>query len=239
LFSDSSNEITIPEPVLPTVEPWHVLEMLEKEKEVVGIYLSGHPLDNYRLEMGNFRFVEIEDLKQLHKLQNKSDMKSGGIITDVNHRISKKGNPFGTFRIEDYSGSSEFSLFSEKYLRMKHFLEVGNIIYFNWKISSRFDNPDNLEAEIMSMGLLADLKDKYSQVTIGLKERDLNEEFIRDFSSIILRFPGRCNLRIQLSGVEEGMELNLLSEHIKVDGGNPEFQEQINKMLGSKSFLLN
>jgi hypothetical protein len=91
----------------------------------------------------------------------------------------------------------------------------------------------------MSMGLLADLKDKYSQVTIGLKERDLNEEFIRDFSSIILRFPGRCNLRIQLSGVEEGMELNLLSEHIKVDGGNPEFQEQINKMLGSKSFLLN
>jgi DNA polymerase-3 subunit alpha len=239
LFSDSSSEITIPEPTIPVVEPWHVLVTLEKEKEVVGIYISGHPLDNYRLEMGNFNFVELLELNEFSKYRSKGDLKSGGIITEVNHRISKKGNPFGFFRLEDYSGSKEFALYSEKYLRLKHFLEVGSIVYINWKVSHRYDNPDNLEIEIISLGLLADLKDKYSNVTIGLKEHDLNEQFIRDFSSIILRFPGRCNLRIQLSGVEEGMELNLLSEHIKVDGGNPEFQEHMNKMLGSNAFLLN
>jgi DNA polymerase-3 subunit alpha len=239
LFSDSSSEITIPEPTIPVVEPWHVLVTLEKEKEVVGIYISGHPLDNYRLEMGNFNFIELLELNEFSKYRSKGDLKSGGIITEVNHRISKKGNPFGFFRLEDYSGSKEFALYSEKYLRLKHFLEVGSIVYINWKVSHRYDNPDNLEIEIISLGLLADLKDKYSNVTIGLKEHDLNEQFIRDFSSIILRFPGRCNLRIQLSGVEEGMELNLLSEHIKVDGGNPEFQEHMNKMLGSNAFLLN
>ena len=239
LFGDSTDEISIPEPVIPQVEPWHVLEMLEKERDVVGIYLSGHPLDDYRREMESFKFIPIVEMDDQEKLKSRQDQRSGGMVTSVNHRMTKSGKPYASFVLEDYTGNKEFMLFSEKYLKMKHFLVVGTIIYVNWKADKSFRNPDMLEPGIHSMGLMADLKDRYKQVTLNIHEVNLNEKFVNDLTELINRFPGKCNLRINLTSIQDDMHVSMVSENSKVDGTNPEFQQLMAKIVGQDFFQLN
>lgn len=238
LFGDVGEEISIPEPTIPNVEPWHVLQMLDKEKEVVGIYLTGHPLDTFRQEIQAFKLVPFADLENLEKYRSK-DWRSGGIVTSVNHRVSKKGQPFGSFVVEDYSGSREFTLFSDRYQRMKPYLDVGAIITIQWRVGTSFRNPEALELEINSINLMADLKDKYSQITLKVLEKDVNEQFITQLSSLVQRYPGQCQLRIQLQGIDPELNVNLISSSTKVDGANPEFQQVLSQLVGQEYFALN
>jgi DNA polymerase-3 subunit alpha len=238
LFGDMGDEISIPEPVIPKVEPWHVLQMLNKEKDVVGIYLTGHPLDDFRSEIRSFRLVPFNELDQFDRFRGK-DWRSGGIITAVNHRFTKTGKPFGSFSIEDYTGTREFALFSDKYMKMKHYLEPGTIVTLQWRIGNRFGNADQPEVEIMGMNLMADLKDKYSQVTLKLSEVNINETFIQQLTGLIQQFPGKCQLRIQLQGLNPELNVNLLSSTARVDASNADFQELLGKMIGQEYFLLN
>jgi len=235
LFGDSVNEISVPEPVFPIVEPWHVLELLEREKEVVGIYLSGHPLDDYKREMENFiPFSEMGDLK---KFEGKSELRSGGIITRVVHKLTKKGKPFGSFAIEDFSGSREFLLFSEDYLKLKHFLEPNRMVYLNWRTNKDYRNEEELEVKINNLGILADLKDKYTQLTITIPETDLNESFITELSDLLSRHPGKCKLKVNLSSPDPLLNLSLFSSSVKIDA-NSELLRDIGRLVGER-FSLN
>ncbi len=238
LFGDVGEEISIPEPNMPQVEPWHVLQMLDKEKEVVGIYLTGHPLDTFRQEIQAFKLVPLAELDNLERFRNK-DWRSGGIVTSVNHRVSKKGQPFGSFVVEDYSGSREFTLFSDRYQRMKPYLETGTILTIHWRVGNSFRNPEALEIEISSISLMADLKDKYTQLTLQISEKDVNENFIQQLSTLVQRFPGQCKLRIQLQGIDPELNVNLVSSSTKVDGSNPEFQQVLSQLVGQEYFALN
>jgi DNA polymerase-3 subunit alpha len=239
LFSDMQSEISIPEPQLPKYEPWHVLEMLEKEKEVVGIYISGHPLDSYRRELENFKFVPVGEMANIDKFKDKNEVKSGGMVTAVQQKIMKNGNQFASFVIEDYTGSHQLTLFSESYLKMKHFLVDGTLVHFTWKVSYRFGNPEMPEAKILSMGLLSDLQQKYAQCTLQLHEASLNEGFIEELNGLIKKYPGKCKLRVALNGFEEETQLILVSETHSVDATNPDFQEDIERLIGQNQILLN
>ena len=233
LFGDTSDEISIPEPAIPKSEPWHVLEMLEKEKEVVGIYLSGHPLDDYRNEMKNFNFIPLSELNELEKFRNKNESKSGGIITSVNQRMTKTGKPFGSFVIEDFSGSRDFVMFSEKYLRHKHYLEVGNIIYLNWKASKSFRDPDALDIDINSMGVLADLKDKYTQITLQILEREITEGFVNELVNIVQKHPGKCTLRVMINAEDQTLSVQTTASLNKVES-SPEFLKALERLIGDR-----
>ena len=102
LFGDDpSDSVTIPS--IPVCEPWNSIERLRKEKDVIGFYVSGHPLDEYRFEIRNFCNTTVEQLSDLNALKNR-EIAMAGILTEVNHRISKTGKPFGSFTIEDYTG---------------------------------------------------------------------------------------------------------------------------------------
>src|SRR5207253_1783509 len=105
----------IMEPPLPKVEPWGQLEQLAREKEVVGFYISGHPLDEYKLEIQHLCRHTLPELADLKTLEGK-EVIVAGIVTDVQHRTSKTGKPFGIFTLEDYMGSFEFILFGEDYV---------------------------------------------------------------------------------------------------------------------------
>jgi DNA polymerase-3 subunit alpha len=234
LFGDSTDEISVPEPKFPLAEPWHVLEMLEKEKELVGIYLSGHPLDDYRNEMRNF--IPFKNVEELQDFNGKSELRSGGIITGFNERITKTGKPFGSFTIEDFSGKKEFVLFSEKYLIHKHFLDVGRIVYLNWKVSKDFRDANQLTIEILKMGVLADLKDKYSKISLTISEAVLSEKTIEDLSILLSSHPGKCTVRVNLKSKNPALNIELKSTQLKVEA-NPELLKAIEKMNGVEYFL--
>jgi DNA polymerase-3 subunit alpha len=232
LFGDSSDEISIPEPSIPKIEPWHVLEMLEKEKEVVGIYLSGHPLDDYRMEMKNFNFVPVIDLDNLERFRNKNENKSGGIVKQANHRIAKNGKPFGSFVIEDFSGTHEFIVFSEKYLKFKHYLEPGNIMYMNWSTKKSFRDPNALDIEINSMGVLADLKDKYTQITLQVLEHEISEQFVNELVAVFEKHPGKSSIRMIIMTVDPAQSVQTLSS-LRVDT-NADFLKELALLIGDR-----
>lgn len=236
LFGDQTEEIEIPAPQIPQVEPWHILERLEKEREVVGIYISGHPLDDYKMEMTNFKFIDVNEMSKVNKYNNVSDLKSGGIITSVTHRMSKNGNPYGSFVIEDFSGSSEFRIFSEQYLKCKHFFEKGNIVYMNWTVVSKFGNAEMLEVKINSMGLLADLKSKYKQLTMTIPEKSVDDLLVENLTALVQENKGKCILKIKLQSPDAGLNISLTSSNFRVDA-NPEFLRNLEKLIGNSFFL--
>ena len=127
LFGESS-DVQIDEPLIPPCELWGTMEKLAREKEVVGIYISGHPLDDFKLEMQNFCNGDISVFRDLPGFLNK-EISFGGVVTDVQHRVSKQGKGWGTFIIEDYMNSHEFRIFGEEYLKFKHFLMHNNFVF--------------------------------------------------------------------------------------------------------------
>ncbi len=127
LFGDAS-EVQIAEPIVPPCEDWSTMEKLAKEKEVVGIYISGHPLDDYKFEMKYFCNAKLEALKDLQPYVNKN-LSIGGIITNVQHRVAKNGKGWASFTLEGFDESYEFRIFGEEYLKFRHYLIPNNFTY--------------------------------------------------------------------------------------------------------------
>ena len=128
LFGDAS-EVQIAEPIVPPCEEWSTMEKLAKEKEVVGIYISGHPLDDYRFEMKYFCNSKLENLKNLENHIGKS-LNFAGIVTNVQYRTAKNGKDWAMFTLEGYDESHEFRIFDEEYLKFRHFLVNNQFVYF-------------------------------------------------------------------------------------------------------------
>ena len=120
----------MPEPEIPECPEWGAMEKLAREKEVVGIYISGHPLDDFKVELNAFCNASLENLQQLTELINK-DLAFGGVITDVQHRINAKGSGWASFVLEDYTDSYTFRIFGEDYLRFKHLLVANSFLYMS------------------------------------------------------------------------------------------------------------
>jgi DNA polymerase III subunit alpha len=117
--------VTLTEPTIPACEPWTLITKLAKEKEVIGMYLSGHPLDDYKIE---FNYFNVTDISRAEEFKNK-DLNIAGVITDVFERMGKNNKPYGSFTLEDYSGNIRITMWSEDFLRFKHFLTVGQMLY--------------------------------------------------------------------------------------------------------------
>ena len=121
LFGGDSG-IAVPAPRISPVEPFGKIEMLNIEKEVVGLYISGHPLDQYKFEIEYLCNTSLKQLKELEAMGQRSNVNVGGIVTSVSHRTTKNGKPYGVVVLEDYEDSMEFFLFSEKYIKFKQYL---------------------------------------------------------------------------------------------------------------------
>jgi DNA polymerase-3 subunit alpha len=197
---------------------------LKYEKEVVGFYISGHPLDTYKLEMDNFCHHLISDSKRIEENKNK-DLVFGGVVTGVHHGITKTGNPWGKIIIEDYNESSEIAFFGEDYVKFKQYMVDGLFLYIRGKISERFRNSNNWEFKVSSIQLLSELRDKLAKnITIHVPLRSLNDEFIGKFNAIISQNenaqPKNCQLRFKVVDMEENIAVDLPSKRIKVNPNN-------------------
>ena len=219
LFGDST-ETQIPEPTVPACEPWGSIEKLKFEKDVIGFYISGHPLDTYKIEMKNFCSHTVSDLKNnMDKLRNK-DISIGGLIAEANHRVSKMGKPFGNFIIEDYHDSMEIPVFGEDYVRLKAFLNAGYFLYIKGRVQERF-NQGSLEFKISGIQLLGELRDKMAKtITLTVPLSEVNDSFIDKMKSMLQASPGNCAVRFNVFDREENLNIEMPSKKTKVNLSN-------------------
>ncbi len=228
----------IAEPTLPECEEWGLLEKLKYEKEVIGIYLTGHPLDNYRFEINNFCSHQAkhlalinrvksgegldEDLMEFSKLKGR-ELIVGGLVSKSTHRMSKTGKPFGSFIFEDYQESVEMVLFGDDYVKLKQFMEDGYFLQLRGVVAERFRQSGNWEFKINSISLLSELRDKLAKVlTVQVPLSELSPALTAQLNTLIqenaAEYPNRkCALRFKLVDAEEGTSLEMPAKNIKIN----------------------
>ena len=222
LFGGGSG-VSIPMPRPSQVEPFGDLEKLRIEKEVVGFYLSGHPLDQFKLELTQFCNTRMSELTDLPTLRARTPVTLGGSVTDVGHRMTKTGKPFGTLTMEDYDGSFTFYLFGEDYTRFKAFLTPGWFLHLNGSVQARPWKEDELEFKITTIQLLSDIRGKLAKkLKLRLPVHHVSKEFIQLLEQMGNKFPGSCELMVQLEAHEDGqvLDVELLSRKFRIDPSN-------------------
>lgn len=218
----AASEVQIPEPVVPPCEEWGTMEKLRKEKEVVGIYISGHPLDDFRIEINAFCNAGISFFHSLEEHINK-ELSFAGVITDVQHRVSKNGKGWALFTVEDYTDSFEFRIFGEEYLRFRHFLMINSFIYIKVFVREGWTNRDSGKSgdprlQFNHFMLLQEVMAQYAKkLTIRLDIARIQEERIRVLKDTLLSFKGSHPLHFVVEEPEESLKVNLSSRKRRVE----------------------
>ncbi len=217
LFGDAS-DIEVRDPEMPQCEPWTKLEQLKNEKEVTGFYMSGHPLEDFKTEIDNFCNVTITDIKNNKEQYKNKNITFAGILTAVNHRTSKSGNPFASFTLEDFSDFDSFILFSEDYLKMKHFLVEGSSLLVKARIAERNFRNGQLDVRISSIMLLSEaLERNTTEIQVSLPLPAITEEFVEALDGLVKKAKGSCRLRFQVTDPEERTEVTLPAASLSVN----------------------
>jgi len=217
LFGESE-DIHYNEFTLPDCRPWTKLEQLKYEKEVTGFYLSGHPLDDYRMEMEQFCNVTIEELKTDLKPLRGKELLFAGIIIEANHKIGKTGKKFASFVIEDYYNFINLNVFSEEYLRWEHFLKEGQYLFIKARVEGRFDNPDQLVIRVSNIMLLSEVMEKLArELVVSIEINDLATETIQALHALAKHFKGKSALRFRVHDATEGLSVEMPSKKYRVN----------------------
>ena len=207
--------VELPEPPMPMCDEWVRLDLLAREKQVVGIYISGHPLDDYAFEIRHNCNHSIEKFKDLEVIKNR-DLSLAGIISDVQHRIDKNGNPYGVVTIEDFTDSKEFMLFREDYMKFKMMLVQGAFVYVKARVQPRRWG-DQLEIKITGINLLSEVLEKLTKsITLRVNLFDIDEEFTKNFKYILEEHKGNHQLKLNVFDPDETVSLEMLSRTHKV-----------------------
>ena len=220
LFGEASN-IQFPEPEIPPCEAWGTMEKLAREKEVVGIYISGHPLDDFKTEMNTFCNATISLFNDLNNYVNR-ELTFGGVVTDVQHRISKQGKGWALFTVEDYIDTHEFRIFGEEYLKFRHFLLKSSFIYVRTFIKEGWTNRDTGKkseprVQFNNFQLLHDVMDSYAKkLSIQFNIHDIKEKRIKEIQELLKLHKGNHKLNFVIYDNEEQIKLQMPSRKQKV-----------------------
>jgi DNA polymerase-3 subunit alpha len=220
LFGEAS-DVQIPEPEVPPCEEWGTMEKLAREKEVVGIYISGHPLDDFKIEMNTFCSATISLFKDLENYVNR-ELTFGAVVTDVQHRISKQGKGWATFTVEDYVDTHEFRIFGEEYLKFRHFLMKSSFVYVRTFVKEGWTNRETGkkgEARIQfnSFQLLHDVMDSYAKkLSIQFDIKDLEKDRIEGIKELLKMHDGNQMLNFVIYDNKEQIKLQMPSRRQKV-----------------------
>ncbi|MFY0627491.1 MAG: DNA polymerase III subunit alpha [Reichenbachiella sp.] len=217
LFGGDSG-VTIPTPTVSHVEEFSELEKLRIEKEVVGLYISGHPLDQFKFELSQFCNTQVKELNDdITKLATKGQITMAGMVTAVGHRQTKTGKPFGTLTIEDFSDSYTFFVFSDDYVQFKEYFETGWFLYIKGAMQSRWKS-EELEFKIKSITLLSEIRnEKTKGLNLNIHLKDINESLINELNKLTKEYEGDSMLKLNIVDVEENQKVNLLARKVKID----------------------
>ena len=215
LFGEMQADIAIVVPPVPQAEAWSSIEKLYKEKELVGIYLSAHPLDDYSLilnKMCNTTCSEVGDRDLREQLASREDITFGGIVTKVTQRFSKRGEPFGVVTIEDFNGPGELALFGEEWGRWNGRLTEGCSVFVTAKCSKKYQNSQYYSLTISNIEYLQTVKDnRIERFTISINSDVINDVTVDDILSMITDTEGRTKLYINLHDEQSGANILLFA----------------------------
>ena len=219
LFGETS-EIQFPEPDIPSAEAWGTMEQLAKEKEVVGMYISAHPLDDFKNEL-KFCNAAVANFRGDLSKNVGANLSFGGIVSEVQHRISKSGKGWAIFMVEDYSDSYEFKIFGEEYLKFKHFLVPNSFLYIRTTISEGWINKEGIQGDprlkFTEFKLLHDVMDDMcKKITIKIPVQQINQTSISAFENLFKPNIGKQSLRFVIYDAEEEVELDVSSGNTKI-----------------------
>lgn len=224
LFGDVEESL-IDKPQIPEVKPWPSIDELEREKEVTGIYISGHPLDDFKLE---FQYFVSHTLEQAENIKDKL-LKVGGIISEVRHGVSQRGTSYGRFTIQDYRGSLEIALYTEQYEDYKNLLFKGNILYIEGMNTNRFGG-DRTYFKVSKIKMLETVgKQMTKSITLKLPLKGITEEMIDKLEQLCQEHEGGHKLKMKILDFENEIALDVFSEAKKVDA-NFAFVGELEKM---------
>jgi DNA polymerase-3 subunit alpha len=229
----------IPEPAMPECEEWPLIEKLKYEKDVIGIYLTGHPLDNYKLELEKYCQNKVSDLKVLVAMRNneappetverfnvlrkQGELSIGGLMGNVQHKMTKTGKPFGTFVIEDYFDSYEFALFGDDYIKFRNLLGDGFFIQIKGSVEEKYRQKDNWDMRLSAINLLSEMRDKMTKsLTVCLHLHLLTDELVNNLEQIIeannQKYAQKnCALRFMIKDSEDTLFTDMFSKTCKVN----------------------
>ncbi len=223
LFGEAS-DVQFDEPIIPPCPPWNVMEKLSKEKEMIGIYISGHPLDDFKTEIKYFCNGKIDMLQNIDKLEG-AELTFAGIISDVQHRFTKNGKPWGIFVFEDYTESYEFKLFNEDYLKFRHYLIPNTFLYIKTAFRRPWQAAD-VRVNITQIQQLQDVLSKMAKkITINLDIKTLNEDNIQKMDKVIKKHKGSHHLNFTVYDVDEKLKLDMPSRSTKINISNELIEE--------------
>ncbi len=221
LFGEAS-DVQIPEPQLPACDDWGTMEKLKREKEVVGIYISGHPLDDYKKEMQFFCNANLTVLKDLESLVNR-ELSFCGVITETRHLVSKSNKGWGSFIVEDYNDSYEFRIFGEDYLKFQHFMVPNTFLYAKIKIQQGWidkntGKPRDPRIQFTHMQQLQDVMSTAAKsLTIEFNVSEILEKRVEMLKEVLDKHQGDHRLHFNLKDHEERISIDMSSRMHKVN----------------------
>jgi DNA polymerase-3 subunit alpha len=230
LFGESS-AVSLPTPPLPVLEAWPQMVALRKEKEVNGMYLSAHPLDAYKYEIKYFTSGTLMDLATLEGKVGQ-EFRFAAIVTSVNHRVAQNGNGWGIFKVEDYSGDYEFKLFTDTYLKHRHFFDNEQMVWLKVRINERTRRfgerlEKELTVDVLDVKLLSALFEEYTQnAEIWMSLEHVTEQRIQSMVELFKANPGKNRLKIKVMYAMQALEVKLLPKKVTV-GLNKKFIDEL------------
>jgi len=202
LFGDLPSAMQVPVPKITVCEEWTLTEKLDHEKDITGMFMSGHPLDHFSFEMRHYQFTPINDFNEVRDTlsvnlnQLGRIFKLAGLVTEVQHRMTKTGKNFGSFVIEDFTGKTDFILWSEDYIKFQNYLELGQKIFLTGSFRNRYNQPNAFEFKITNMSLLETVKQNQTRsIEISMHPSKLDIEILEFVEKNLKQNPGRASLK--------------------------------------------
>ena len=218
LFGDFG-AVEIATPQIPKSDiRWSDIERLNKERELVGIYLSAHPLDEFKMILDNLCNAKCADLSDIQNLSGREDVIFGGIVTAVRQKFTKRGEPCGFVTVEDFDGSGEIPLFGREWGQWSGMFTEGASVYVTAKLQARFMNSSQMELKVQNVEYLQTIKEKaIDRITIEMVTDMLDEQIVADLTEIINENPGSTKLFFQLRDSAGSNHVLLRSKSSGVD----------------------
>lgn len=217
LFGDAGMDLEIPPPRIADCAPWTLTEQLSHEKEVTGMFLSGHPLDHYKFEIRHYGITSVADFNEFRdniKLQSNPgrQFRLLALVSGADHRTAQNGNRFGRFTLEDYSGKMELALFKEEYLRISPLFMPGTALYITGYLKPRFGR-EEWEFKVSTVALAETLKESQTkQLQIEMHPADVNDELIGFLQQNLKTYRnGSTALRLVVKDPRQNLQISLVS----------------------------